>query len=398
MRIHEHQAKQLFAEYGIPVASSRIASTADEAVLSANSLGFPVVVKAQIHAGGRGKGGGIQFAKDESEVREAATRMLGMALVTPQTGPEGRIVRTLLIESAADVSQELYLGMTIDRANRAITIMASRAGGVDIEETAGTNPDAILKETVDPLLELRPFQAFRLAHRLGLPIKTARHVASFIQSLYRLFREKDCVLAEINPLAINTDGEPIAIDAKLNLDDNGLFRHPELRALRDLNEEDPLEVEATAVNLNYIKLDGNVGCLVNGAGLAMATMDLIKHVGASPANFLDVGGGATAEMIEKGVHILVSDPDVKAVFINIFGGILRCDILAEGVVAAAKKLDIEVPVIVRLEGTNVEAGRKILNESGMSFRTASDLREAAAMVSAAVAAVAAADTVAEETP
>jgi len=385
MRIHEYQAKQLFAKYGIPIAASRTASTVDEAVSSGNALGFPVVVKAQIHAGGRGKGGGIQFAKDESEVREAATRMLGMSLITPQTGPEGRIVRTLLIEPASEIAQELYLGMTIDRTNRAITIMASLAGGVDIEETASANPDAILKETVDPLLELRPFQAFRLAHRLGLPIKTARGVAKFIQSLYRLFRENDCVFAEINPLAINADGQPVAIDAKLNLDDNGLFRHPELRELRDLNEEDPLEVEATAVNLNYIKLDGNVGCLVNGAGLAMATMDLIKHVGASPANFLDVGGGATAEMIEKGVHILVDDPDVKAVFINIFGGILRCDTLAEGVVAAAKKLDVKVPIIVRLEGTNVETGRKILNESGLSFRTAADLREAAVMVADAVA-------------
>ncbi len=384
MRVHEYQAKQLFADYGIPVAASAPATSVDEAVAAASELGFPVVVKAQIHAGGRGKGGGIQLAEDATDVREAAARILGMTLVTPQTGPEGRVVRTVLIESASDIAQELYLGMTIDRANRAITIMASRAGGVDIEETARTNPDAILKETIDPLLELRPFQAFRLACRLGLPTKTARGVSKFIQSLYKLFREKDCVLAEINPLAITADGAPIAIDAKLNLDDNGLFRHPELVELRDLNEEDPLEVEATAVNLNYIKLEGNVGCLVNGAGLAMATMDLIKHVGASPANFLDVGGGATAEMIEKGVHILIDDPDVKAVFINIFGGILRCDVLAEGVVAAAKKLDVKVPVIVRLEGTNVEAGRQILQESGLSFRSAVDLREAATLVAEAV--------------
>jgi len=384
MRIHEYQAKQLFAKYGIPVAASKVATSADDAVAAAKELGFPVVVKAQIHAGGRGKGGGIQLVKDESEVRDAATRILGQALVTPQTGPEGRIVHTLLIESASDIAQELYLGMTIDRANRAITLMASTEGGVDIEEVARTKPEAILKETIDPLLELRPFQAFRLAHGLGLPVKTARGVAKFIRALYRLFREQDCSLAEINPLAINSEGEPIAIDAKINLDDNALFLHPELKELRDLNEEDPLEVEATAVNLNYIKLDGNVGCLVNGAGLAMATMDLIKHVGASPANFLDVGGGATAEMIEKGVHILVDDPDVEAVFINIFGGILRCDVLAEGVVAAAKKLNIQVPVIVRLEGTNVEAGRKILNESGLEFGTAKDLREAAEMVAAAV--------------
>jgi succinyl-CoA synthetase beta subunit len=384
MRIHEYQAKRLFAQYGIPVASSGTASTVDEAAASANALGYPVVVKAQIHAGGRGKGGGIQLAKNESEVRKAAARMLGMTLVTPQTGPEGRIVKLLLIETASDIAQELYLGMAIDRANRAITIMASRAGGVDIEETADRDPNAILKETVDPLLELRPFQAFRLAHRLGLPIKTARGVATFIQSLYRLFREQDCVLAEINPLAITHDGEPIAVDAKLNLDDNGLFRHADLRDLRDLDEEDPREVEATAVNLNYIKLDGNVGCLVNGAGLAMATMDLIRHVGASPANFLDVGGGATSEMIAKGVQILIGDPDVKAVFINIFGGILRCDVLAEGVIAAARKLNIAVPVIVRLEGTNVEQGRRILNESGLNFHTASNLGEAAAWVASAV--------------
>ena len=384
MRIHEYQAKELFARYGIPVAASSTASTVDEAVAAADSLGYPVVVKAQIHAGGRGKGGGIQLVNNQQEVREAATRMLGMTLVTPQTGPEGRTVRMLLIESASDIAEELYLGLAIDRAQRTITIMASRAGGVDIEETAGTDPDAILKETVDPFLGLRPFQAFRLAHRLGLPIKTARGVSKFIQSLYRLFREQDCSLAEINPLAITSDGSPIAIDAKLNLDDNALFRHPDLKALRDIHEEDPLEVEATAVNLNYIKLDGNVGCLVNGAGLAMATMDLIKHVGASPANFLDVGGGATAEMIEKGVQILVGDPDVKAVFINIFGGILRCDTLAEGVVSAAKKLDISVPIVVRLEGTNVEQGRKILGESGLDFRTAKDLREASMMVAEAV--------------
>lgn len=384
MRIHEYQAKRLFAEYGIPIPASNIATTTDEAATSAIALGFPVVVKAQIHAGGRGKGGGIQLAQNESEVRQAANRMLGAALMTPQTGAEGRIVHTLLIESAAEIAQELYLGMTIDRADRTITVMASHAGGVDIEQTAHTDPAAIVKETVDPLLELRPFQAFRLAHRLGLSSKTTRGVAKLIQSLYRLFREQDCLLAEINPLAINAAGQPLAIDAKLNLDDNGLFRHPELRELRDLNEEDPLEVEATAVNLNYIKLDGNVGCLVNGAGLAMATMDLIKHVGASPANFLDVGGGATADMIEKGVDILIGDPDVKAVFINIFGGILRCDVLAQGVVAAANKLDVKMPVIVRLEGTNVDAGRKILNESGLSFRTASHLGEAADMVAEAL--------------
>ncbi|MBU1050458.1 ADP-forming succinate--CoA ligase subunit beta [Candidatus Bipolaricaulota bacterium] len=384
MRIHEYQAKALFAKYGIPISASNTVSTVNEAIAAADALGYPVVIKAQIHAGGRGKGGGIQLAANTSEVQEAARRMLGMNLRTPQTGPAGRTVRLLLIEPAANIAQELYLGMTIDRCNRAITVMASSCGGVDIEETASSNPEAILKETVDPFLGLRPFQAFRLAHRLGLPFKTARGVAKSIQSLYRLFCEQDCVLAEINPLAITSEGEPLAIDAKLNLDDSGLFRHPELRELRDLNEEDPLEIEATAANLNYIKLDGNVGCLVNGAGLAMATMDLIKHVGASPANFLDVGGGATSDMIEKGVQILINDPDVRAVFINIFGGILRCDVLAEGVVAAANKLRISVPVIVRLEGTNVDQGRRILNESGLSFLTAADLGEAATMVAKAV--------------
>jgi len=388
MRIHEYQAKQLFADYGIPVAPSRPVTGVDEAVAAAGELGLPVVVKAQIHAGGRGKGGGIVLAKTSKEVREAANRILDAPLVTHQTGPEGRIVKTLLIESASSIACELYLGMVVDRARREIAVMASRAGGVDIEETARETPDAILKEWVDPSIGLRPFQAFRLAHRLGLTGKTARGTAAIIRKLYELFRGVDASLAEINPLAIDEDGAPIAIDAKLNLDDNGLFRHPELVELRDLNEEDPLEVEATSVNLNYIKLDGNVGCLVNGAGLAMATMDLIQHVGAQPANFLDVGGGATAEMIEKGFRILIADRDVQAVFINIFGGILRCDILAEGVVAAARAVDIQVPVIVRLEGTNVEAGREILNGSGLAFQTATDLGEAAAMVAAAVEATA----------
>jgi len=384
MRIHEYQAKELFSSYGIPLAPARTAVTAQEAMAAAESLGFPVVVKAQIHAGGRGKGGGVKLAASADEVREIADRLIGQPLVTHQTGPEGRVVRTLLVEKATEIESELYLSMVVDRARRTIAVMASRAGGVDIEETAEKDPDAIVKEWVEPEIGLRPFQAFRLAHRLGLPIKTARGVAKIVLALYRLFRDNDCTLAEINPLAITPDGAPIAVDAKLNFDDNGLMRHPEIVELRDLNEEDPLEVEATAVNLNYIKLDGNVGCLVNGAGLAMATMDLIMLAGAAPANFLDVGGGATAEMIEKGFRILLGDPDVRAVFINIFGGILRCDVLAEGVVTAAKNLRIDVPVIVRLEGTNVEAGREILASSGLSFRTAKDLNEAAALVAAAV--------------
>jgi len=384
MRIHEYQAKRLLAEYGIPLAPSRPATSDDEAGAAAEEIGLPVVVKAQIHAGGRGKAGGIAIARTGDDVRAAAKRILGAPLVTHQTGPEGRIVRTLLVEKAMGIASEFYLGFVVDRSRRQTVIMASRAGGVDIEETARENPGAILKEWVDPTIGLRTFQAFRLGHRLGLSGAPARGVAKIVRSLYRLFREMDCSLVEINPLGLTDDGEPIAIDAKLTFDDSGLFRHPEIRELRDLNEEDPLEVEATAVNLNYIKLDGNVGCLVNGAGLAMATMDLIQHVGARPANFLDVGGGATAEMIEKGFRILIADPDVEAVFINIFGGILRCDILAEGVVAAAKAVDIAVPVIVRLEGTNVEAGREILERSGLSFHTASDLRDAASKVAAAV--------------
>ncbi len=384
MRIHEYQAKQLFAEAGIPVAAARVAASVEEAVAAADHIGYPVVVKAQIHAGGRGKGGGIQRVVSEDELRAATHRILGMSLVTPQTGPEGRLVRSVLVESATTIAEELYLGATIDRTRRCITVMASRAGGVNIEETSNLIPEAILTETVDPFLGLRPFQAFRLAHRLGLPLPTTRAVARVMQSLVKLFQGKDCTLIEINPLAIDERGAPIALDAKLTLDDNGLFRHPELQALRDVHEEDPLEVEAAAANLNYIKLDGNVGCLVNGAGLAMATMDLIQHVGARPANFLDVGGGATAEMIGRGVRILIGDPEVRAVFINIFGGILRCDVLARGVVEAAKTLEILVPIIVRLEGTNVEEGRQILSESGVALRTAATLADAATLVAAAV--------------
>ncbi len=388
MKIHEYQAKELFAIYGIPVALSRAVTSVEDAVNAGKEIGSPVVVKAQIHAGGRGKGGGIALAKDEAAVREAADRILGTALVTPQTGPEGRVVRTLLIEKASEIASEFYLAITVDRARRQAVAIASRAGGVNIEETAEKDPDAILKEWIEPAIGLRPFQAHRLVRKLGLPKAAVRPATKLILNLYKLFCSEDCSLAEINPLAITADDELVAIDAKLTFDDSGLFRHPATQELRDLSEEDPLEVEATAVNLNYIKLDGNVGCLVNGAGLAMATMDLIDHVGARPANFLDVGGGATAEMIEKGFRILVGDPDVEAVFINIFGGILRCDILAEGVVAAAKAVDVKLPVIVRLEGTNVEAGREILASSGLEFRTASDLEEAAEMVGDVVKGVA----------
>lgn len=385
MRIHEYQAKRLFAEYGIPTSPARLTTTPDAAVQAAAELGYPVVLKAQIHAGGRGKAGGIQLAKDETTARGVAHRLIGQRLITPQTGPGGRTVRALLVEKAADLRDELYLAVTVDRARRCVVVMASRSGGVDIEETARTNPEAILKEWADPTVGLRPFQAFRLAHGLGLAVTESRALAKTVLALYRLFCEKDASLAEINPLALAGDErQPLAVDAKVTFDDNGLARHPEIRALRDLDEEDPLEVEATAVNLNYIKLDGNVGCLVNGAGLAMATMDLIQLSGAMPANFLDVGGGATAEMIEKGFRILISDPAVRAIFINIFGGILRCDVLAQGVVAAARAVSVEVPIIVRLEGTNVDAGRGILAASGLEFRTASSLRDAASLVAVAV--------------
>jgi succinyl-CoA synthetase beta subunit len=384
VRIHEYQAKQLFAEFGIPVAPSQPATSVDTAVDAASVLGYPVVVKAQIHAGGRGKAGGIRVAQDEASVRRACGDLLGAPLVTHQTGPAGRIVRTVLIEKAAEISSELYLGMTVDRARRSIVVMASRHGGVDIEEVSRSEPGAVIREWIDPLIGLRPFHAFRVANALGLSAAARKEVSRVIASLYRLFIDKDCSLAEINPLALAANEEPIAVDAKVTFDDNALYHHPEVAELRDPTEEDPLEVEARAAHLNYVKLDGSVGCLVNGAGLAMATMDLIKHAGAAPANFLDVGGGANAEMIAKGFRILIGDPDVKAVFINIFGGILRCDILANGVMDAAKTVDVTVPVIVRLEGTNVAEGRQILRTSGLAFETADNLTQAAAMIAAAV--------------
>jgi len=384
MRIHEFQAKEILAAHGIPVPPGHVASTPEEARQAAETLGGPVVVKAQIYAGGRGKAGGVKAATSPEGAEKIAGDLLGNPLVTHQTGPNGRVVRRVLIEKATPVKKEIYLGIAVDRSRRAVAVIASPAGGVDIEETASQDPSLISKEWVEPAVGLRPFQAFRLALKMGNDLPTTRKIAGIIVSFYTVFLDCDCLLAEINPLAISADGEVLAIDAKLNLDDNALYRHPEIGELRDPSEEDPLEVEATSYNLNYIKLDGNVGCLVNGAGLAMATMDLIKLAGASPANFLDVGGGATEEMIEKGFHILVDDPDVRAVFINIFGGILRCDILAHGIVAAAKKARIRIPVVVRLEGTSVDEGREILDASGLKFRSASTLREAAAFVAEAV--------------
>ena len=384
MKIHEHQAKELFKSYGISIPQGGIATSPAEARRLAGMLGCPVVVKAQIYAGGRGKAGGIKKAASPAEVEKITSALLGKPLVTSQTGPQGRVVQTVLVEKATAIEKEIYLGITVDRLRRAVVLIASPAGGVNIEETARKSPELVFNEWVEPAVGLRAFQAYRLANRLSVEATLTRRIATVITSLYRLFWESDCLLAEINPLVIDKEGEVLAIDTKLNIDDNALYRHAEIAALRDPNEEDPLEVEATTYNLHYIKLHGNVGCLVNGAGLAMATMDLIKLAGASPANFLDVGGGATAEMIEKGFHILTGDPAVRVVFINIFGGILRCDLLAQGVVKATKNHRLKVPVVIRLEGTNVKEGRAILENSGLSFRNATTLREAAKFVADAV--------------
>ncbi len=384
MKIHEYQAKELFSSFSIPVPAGKIASTPREASEAAASLSGPVVVKAQIYAGGRGKAGGVRLVDSPQEAEGAAEKILGHPLVTHQTGPAGRMVNRVLVEEATAVKTEIYLGITIDRSRRLPVIMASPAGGMEIEQIAMDSPEKIFKEWIFPEIGLRGFQAYRLALKLGLSAPETKQVARVISNLYRLFVERDCMLVEINPLVIDSGGSVIALDAKINFDDSGLFRHPEIEKLRDPNEENPLELEAKKNNLNYIKLDGNVGCLVNGAGLAMATMDLIKLAGAAPANFLDVGGSANEEMIEKGFSLLLSDPDVRAVFINIFGGILRCDILARGIVAAVKRLEVKVPVIVRLEGTNVEQGREILAKSGLEFLRASDLDEAATLIARAL--------------
>jgi succinyl-CoA synthetase beta subunit len=381
MKIHEYQAKQLFKKYGVPVPAGKAAFSVDEALAAAAGLGgYPVVVKAQIHAGGRGKGGGVALARSAEEVKQAAGRILGMTLVTHQTGPEGRRVGKVLVEQGLNIRKELYLGIVPDRASAQIVIMASEAGGMDIEEVAARTPEKIIKVSVNPLLGLQGYHCRRLAFGLNLPAAAVKSFTPMIQSLYRLFVECDCSLVEINPLVLTAEETLIALDAKLTFDDNGLFRHKELLEFRDLDEENPLEVEASKFNLNYIALDGNVGNMVNGAGLAMATMDIIKLAGAEPANFLDVGGGASAEMVENGFRIILSDKNVKGILINIFGGILRCDTLARGVVEAAAKTGIKVPVVVRMEGTNVEEGRRILAESGLNLITASDLKDAAAKV------------------
>jgi succinyl-CoA synthetase beta subunit len=381
MKIHEYQGKSILARYGVPVPRGEVAFTKDEARAVAQRLGTPVlVVKAQIHAGGRGKGGGVKLARSADEAAELAGAMLGMTLVTPQTGPEGRVVRRVLIEEGLDIKRELYLGMVIDRAVAAPVFMASAAGGMEIEEVARENPAAILRETIHPAVGMQPYQARKLAFGVGLAPELAGVAVTFMQALYRSFVESDASLAEINPCVVTGDGRLIALDAKMNFDDNALYRHKEIRELRDLDEEDPLEVEASKYGLNYIKLDGNVGCMVNGAGLAMSTMDIIKLAGGSPANFLDVGGGASAEQVKNAFKILISDPHVKGVFINIFGGILRCDVLATGVVNAARELRVQVPIVVRMEGTNVQEGKRILRESGLNFTVAEGMKDGAEKV------------------
>ncbi len=378
MKIHEYQAKAILARYGVPTPRGEVAFTTEQARAAAERLGAPVVVvKAQIHAGGRGKAGGVKLARSVEEAADLAGKMLGMKLVTPQTGPAGRIVKRLLIEEGLDIKRELYLGVVIDRVAAAPVFMASAAGGVEIEEVARENPGAILRETIHPAAGLQPYQARKLAFGLGLPPEVVAAAAPFLQALYRAFTESDASLAEINPCVLTGDGRLVALDAKMTFDDNALYRHKELRELRDLDEEDPLEVEASKYGLNYIKLDGTVGCMVNGAGLAMATMDIIKLAGGAPANFLDVGGGASAEQVKNAFKILMSDPAVRGVFINIFGGILRCDVLATGVVAAAHELQVKVPVVVRMEGTNVEQGQEILRNSGLGFTIANGMKDGA---------------------
>ena len=378
MNIHEYQAKELLSNYGVRVPIGKVAFTAEEAKQIATDLSAEkLVVKAQIHAGGRGKAGGVKVTSSAEEVETIASEMLGMKLVTHQTGPEGKIVGKVLIEEASDIAKEFYLGMVIDRTSEQVVIMASPEGGTEIEEVAKNTPEKILKVYIDPSVGIQPFQCRKIAYFLGLEGKAVNKAVSFIISLYNLFTEKDCSLAEINPLVLTGDGEVLALDGKLNFDDNALFRRPDIQKLQDRTEEDELELEAKEVGISFVNLDGNIGCLVNGAGLAMATMDIIKFHGGEPANFLDVGGGATADQVTKAFKMILSDENVKAIFVNIFGGIMKCDTIAEGIITAAKEIGIKVPLIVRLEGTNVELGRKMLSESGLDIQTGTDMKDAA---------------------
>jgi succinyl-CoA synthetase beta subunit len=389
MNIHEYQGKELFRKYGVPTPRGIPAFSVEEAVNAAKTLGGPVwVVKAQIHAGGRGKGGGVKLARSVEEVRDLATKMLGMTLVTHQTGPQGRLVRRLLIEEGADIKKELYAALVVDRGLQRVVLMASSEGGMDIEEVAAKTPEKIHKVAIDPVAGIADGDAEDLARKIGVPGELVPRARDVFKSLYKCFDECDCSLAEVNPLIVTGDGRVVALDAKLNFADNALFRHPDIVAMRDLDEEDPAEVEASRFDLNYIQLDGDIGCLVNGAGLAMATMDTIKLFGGNPANFLDVGGGATAEKVTEAFKIMLRNPKLAAILVNIFGGIMKCDVIATGVVTAARQVGLKVPLVVRLEGTNVELGKKILADSGLPIISAADMGDAAKKVVAAAKGVA----------
>ncbi|WP_152392458.1 ADP-forming succinate--CoA ligase subunit beta [Paenibacillus guangzhouensis] len=388
MNIHEYQGKEVLRQYGVAVPQGKVAFSVDEAVEAAESLGTPVVVvKAQIHAGGRGKAGGVKVAKNLDEVRTYAEQILGKVLVTHQTGPEGKEVKRLLIEQGCDIKKEYYVGVVVDRGTGRVVMMASEEGGMEIEEVAAHSPEKIIKEVIDPAIGLQAFQARKLAYAINIPTELVNKAAQFMMALYSAFVDKDCSIAEINPLVVTGDGQVMALDAKLNFDSNALYRHKDIQALRDLDEEDQKEIEASKFDLSYIALDGNIGCMVNGAGLAMATMDIIKYYGGDPANFLDVGGGATKEKVTEAFKIILSDENVKGIFVNIFGGIMRCDVIADGVVAAAKEIGLDRPLVVRLEGTNVEIGKRILNESGLNIVSADSMADGAQKIVKLVEAV-----------
>lgn len=385
MNIHEYQGKQVLKQYGVAVPNGKVAFTVDEAVAAAQELGTPVVVvKAQIHAGGRGKAGGVKVAKSLDEVRAYSQELLGKVLVTHQTGPEGKEIKRLLIEQGCDIKKEYYVGVVVDRATGRVVMMASEEGGMDIEEVAANSPEKIIKEVVDPAIGLQAFQARKLAYAIHIPAELVNKTVKFMLALYQAFVEKDCSIAEINPLVVTGDGQVMALDAKLNFDSNALYRHADILDLRDLDEEDEKEIEASKYDLSYIALDGSIGCMVNGAGLAMATMDIIKYYGGEPANFLDVGGGATKEKVTEAFKIILSDANVKGIFVNIFGGIMRCDVIADGVVEAAKQISLDRPLVVRLEGTNVEIGKRILNESGLNIVAADSMADGAQKIVALV--------------
>ncbi|MGG3938361.1 ADP-forming succinate--CoA ligase subunit beta [Anoxybacillus kestanbolensis] len=378
MNIHEYQGKEILRSYGVSVPNGRVAFTVEEAVEAAKELGSSVcVVKAQIHAGGRGKAGGVKVAKSLEEVRTYASELLGKVLVTHQTGPEGKEVKRLLIEEGCDIKKEYYIGLVVDRATSRVVLMGSEEGGTEIEEVAAKTPEKIFKEYIDLAVGLQAFQARRMAFNINIPKELVNQTVKFMLGLYQVFVEKDCSIAEINPLVVTGDGKVMALDAKLNFDSNALYRHKDILEYRDLDEEDPKEIEASKYDLNYISLDGNIGCMVNGAGLAMATMDIIKYYGGEPANFLDVGGGATTEKVTEAFKIILSDPKVKGIFVNIFGGIMKCDVIANGIVEATKQVGLNLPLVVRLEGTNVELGKKILEESGLNITAAESMADGA---------------------